>query len=154
MSEHSSFAPATVRTFRRAGMVLAALALLLVGSTLLPSREHAATSLTARTAHDVVTLTIDQPRTGNTTVDVRLSPVTPARKARTHHAEGAVVTLQAVLPTAGHAGPETAARSEGGDRYQASHVHLMMPGRWTFLVTVDRGATREQYEFPVTVSGG
>ncbi|MFS8359087.1 hypothetical protein ACLVWO_05915 [Streptomyces sp. CWNU-52H] len=143
MTERSAFTPSMIRGFQAAAGGLLALSLVLLGSAFLPTGEASATSLTGRTAHDVVTLTVDRPRSGETAVDIRLAP----------RAQAAVVTLQAVLPTAGHAGPETTALSEGDNRYRVAGVHLMMPGRWTFLVSIDRGGTRDQYDFPLTISG-
>ncbi|MFE7439037.1 hypothetical protein ACFU7X_00980 [Streptomyces chartreusis] len=151
MTEHSSLEPSTIRALHSAAAGLVLLSLLLVASTFLPSTEAAATSLTGSTAHDVVTLTVDRPRTGHTEVEVRLSPLAPGSQAPS--ADPAVVTLQAVLPTAGHAGPETVALPTGNNRYRTEPVHLMAPGRWIFLVSVDRGATRDQYEFPLTLAG-
>ena len=150
MTEYASFAPSVVRRFRAVGYALAGTAVLVVTSLLLPSEADGAVSLTGGSAHDAVTLTVARARTGTTGVDIR---VVPRGTGAGVQASTPVVTLQAVLPTAGHATPETTALPTGDGNYRAPGLHLMMPGRWTLLVSVDRGGSLDQYDFPVTISG-
>lgn len=138
----------TIRRLRAVGAVLLSIALLGLGAVLLTPGRGAAVSLTGGTADHIVTLTVTPARTGSADVGIRLEPRRTGAGAATP-----VVTLQAVLPTAGHATPMTSAVPEGGGRYRASAVHLMMPGRWTFLVGIDHGSRHEQFDFPVTVGG-
>jgi hypothetical protein len=94
-----------------------------------------------------VTLTVARPRTGVTDVGIRLTPRPGQRGARP-----AAVTLQAVLPTTGHATPTATARLDSPGAYSAV-VHLMMPGRWTFHVSVDHGTRSDRFDFPLAITG-
>ncbi|MFJ5835877.1 hypothetical protein ACIQGO_03670 [Streptomyces shenzhenensis] len=126
---------------------LLAVCLVLAGVAFLPSRTDEAVSLTGGTATDEVTLTVQRPRAGATDVSIRLTPRRGERNGRP-----SAVTLQAVLPTAGHATPATTAHPQGSGAYSTA-VHLMMPGRWTFHVSVEDGTRKDQFDFPVVISG-
>ncbi|NRQ38735.1 hypothetical protein HII36_43960 [Nonomuraea sp. NN258] len=110
------------------------------------SAPPGAVTLTGGTARHVVTLTVAAPVTGVTAVDVRVVP----RDAVVRPAP--VVTVSAVLPTAGHAVPDLPAARVSGDGYHVAGLALMMPGRWEFLVAVDGGGRRDRLVFPLTVS--
>ncbi|WP_349345044.1 hypothetical protein [Streptomyces rapamycinicus] len=56
------------------------------------------------------------------------------------------------MPTHGHATPAARAQAHGPGSYSTA-VHLMMPGRWTFHVSVDYGTRRDQFDFPLAISG-
>ncbi|GAA3753292.1 hypothetical protein [Streptomyces tremellae] len=144
----STPAPApTLRLLYTGAVVLPALVLALLAAVLVPSWTDEAVSLTGGSATEVVTLTVDRPRAGATDVAVRLAP-RPGQRDE----PPATVTLQAVLPTTGHAAPATTAHLLAPGTYTAA-VHLMMPGRWTFHVTLDRAAGTDQFDFPLAVSG-
>ncbi|MCQ8187767.1 FixH family protein [Streptomyces rugosispiralis] len=128
-----------------AALLTVSLALVAVG--FLPSRTDDAVSLTAGSATDEVTLTVARPRTGATDVAIRLTPRRGERSGRPP-----TVTLQAVMPTHGHATPAAHAQVRSPGSYSTA-VHLMMPGRWTFHVSVDHGTRRDQFDFPVAISG-
>ncbi|MEV4170780.1 hypothetical protein [Nonomuraea sp. NPDC049709] len=110
------------------------------------SVPRGALTLTGGTAHDVVTLTVSAPVTGVTPVHVRLVP----RNATVRSSP--VVTVSAVLPTAGHAVPDLPAVRVSGNSYHVAGLPLMMPGRWEFLVAVDGDGRHERLVFPLTVS--
>ncbi|MFB4279549.1 hypothetical protein ACBJ59_29980 [Nonomuraea sp. MTCD27] len=110
------------------------------------SAPQGAVTLTGGTAHDVVTLTVSAPVTGVTPVHVRLVP----REATVRSPP--VVTVSAVLPTAGHAVPGLPAVRVSGDSYHVAGLPLMMAGRWEFLVAVDGDGRHERLVFPLTVS--
>lgn len=137
-----------IMRFRYAGATaLLALVLSLAALVILPTWTDDAVSLTGGSEAEQVTLTVASPRVGDTGVEIL---VTPRRKS----CGGCTpdVTVQAVLPAAGHATPATPARATGTHLYGTS-VHLMMAGRWVFRVTVDDGAHRTTSEFPLAVSG-
>ncbi|MEW9533781.1 hypothetical protein [Microbispora sp. NPDC049125] len=106
-----------------------------------------AATLTGGTAHDVVTLTVSTPVTGTTGVDVRLAPRTGAASGRS----SPVVTVSAVLPTAGHAVPGFTAAPAAGGRYHVAGLPLMMPGRWEFVVAVEGDGRHDRLVFPLTI---
>ncbi|GLW11337.1 hypothetical protein Misp01_64650 [Microtetraspora sp. NBRC 13810] len=110
------------------------------------SVPRGAVTLTGGTAHDVVTLTVSAPVTGVTAVDVRVV----ARNAAVRSSP--VVTVSAVLPTAGHAVPDLPAIRVSDNSYHVAGLPLMMPGRWEFLVAVDGDGRRDRLVFPLTVS--
>jgi hypothetical protein len=134
------------------------------------SVPRGAVTLVGGTAHEVVTLTVSAPVTGVTPVDVRLAPrdatVRPAPVVRPAPAVGSVpavglapaarsvlvVTVSAVLPTAGHAVPGRVAVRVSGDSYHVAGLPLMMPGRWELLVAMDGDGRHERLVFPLTVS--
>lgn len=128
-----------------AGLLTVSLALLIMG--FLPSWTDEAVSLTGGTATDEVTLTVARPRVGATDVDIRLVPRRGHRGGRPP-----TVTLQAVLPTHGHATSAAHAQVHSPGSYSTA-VHLMMPGRWTFHVSVDYGTRSDQFDFPLAISG-
>ncbi|MFI0424016.1 hypothetical protein [Spongiactinospora sp. 9N601] len=109
-----------------------------------------AATLTGGTAHETVTLTVSTPVTGTTAVDVRL---VPRDKAAYALAGGAapVVTISAVLPTAGHAVPEYTAVRTADDIYHVADLPLMMAGRWQVLVVIDAAGRHSRLGFPLTV---
>ncbi|MFI7129492.1 hypothetical protein ACIBQ1_27595 [Nonomuraea sp. NPDC050153] len=111
------------------------------------SAPHGSVTLTGGTAHDVVILTIAAPMTGTTAVDVRLRP----RDGAATGTSPPVVTVSAVLPTAGHAVPDFTAVPASDDRYHVAGLPLMMPGRWEFLVAVDGDGRHGRLVFPLTV---
>ncbi|MBL1112856.1 FixH family protein [Streptomyces sp. 110] len=128
-----------------AALLTVSLALVAIG--FLPSWTDDAISLTSGSATDEVTLTVARPRTGATDVDIRLAPRRGERSGRPP-----TVTLQAVMPTHGHATPAAHARVHKPGSYSTA-VHLMMPGRWTFHVSVDYGTRSDQFDFPLAISG-
>ncbi|WP_433186105.1 hypothetical protein [Actinoallomurus sp. CA-150999] len=107
-----------------------------------------AATLTSGTAHDVVILTISAPVTGTTAVDVRLVP----RHGAATSGSSPVVTVSAVLPTAGHAVPDFTAVRTPDDHYHLTGLPLMMPGSWEFLVAIDGNGRHDRLVFPLTVS--
>jgi hypothetical protein len=109
--------------------------------------EGAAT-LTGGTAQDVVILTVSAPVTGTTAVDVRLVP----RHDAATSGSSPVVTVSAVLPTAGHAVPDFIAVRASDNRYHVAGLPLMMPGRWEFLVAIDANGRHDRLVYPLTVS--
>lgn len=106
------------------------------------------TTLTGGTAHDVVTLTISDPVTGMTDVDVTLTP----REGGSACGSTTTVTVSALLPTAGHALPDYPATSTATGTYHVSGIALMMPGRWEFTVGIDGDDCHDQLVFPLTVT--
>ncbi|MEV6126944.1 hypothetical protein AB0M05_09020 [Streptomyces violaceusniger] len=136
-----------VRFLCGAATALLTVSLALVAVGCLPSWTDDAVSLTGGSATDEVTLTVARPRTGTTDVDIRLTPRQGERSARPP-----TITLQAVMPTHGHATPAAHPRVESPGSYSTA-VHLMMPGRWTFHVNVDYGARSDQFDFPLAISG-
>ncbi|WP_458084978.1 FixH family protein [Streptomyces malaysiensis] len=130
-----------------AAAALLTVSLTLVAVGFLPSWTDEAVSLTGGNATGEVTLTVARPRTGTTDIDIRL---TSRRGEGGGHP--ATVTLQAVMPTHGHATPAAHAQVHGPGSYSTS-VHLMMPGRWTFHVSVDHGTRSDQFDFPLAISG-
>ncbi|GAA4624388.1 hypothetical protein GCM10023196_024320 [Actinoallomurus vinaceus] len=107
-----------------------------------------AATLTGGTAQAVVILTVSAPVTGTTAVDVRLVP----RHGAVTSGPSPVVTVSAVLPTAGHAVPDFTAVRAPDDHYHVAGLPLMMPGRWEFLVAVDGNGRHDRLVFPLTVS--
>lgn len=99
------------------------------------------TVMTTGTADEVVTLTISSPHTAHIILTDR---------QRTTAAK--VVTVQAVLPTAGYATPATIAPPTGDGHYRAPAVELMMPGRWELVVDVSGSAHRDRLVLPLTIS--
>ncbi len=128
-----------------AALLTMSLALLAVG--FLPSWTDEAVSLTGGNATDEVTLTVARPRIGATDVDIRLASRRGEKDGRPP-----TVTLQAVMPTHGHATSAAHAQVHSPGNYSTA-VHLMMPGRWTFHVSVDYGRRRDQFAFPLAISG-
>ncbi|SNT53823.1 hypothetical protein SAMN05216276_105723 [Streptosporangium subroseum] len=106
-----------------------------------------AATLTGGTAHDVVTLTVSTPVTGTTAVNVRLVPRDGAAAGRS----SPVVTVSAVLPTAGHAVPDFTTAPAADNRYHVAGLPLMMPGRWEFVVTVEGDGRHDRLVFPLTI---
>ncbi|WP_446045955.1 hypothetical protein [Streptomyces olivaceus] len=146
-------APTTSRTpavrFLYAGAAaLLAICLALLAVALRPSWSDESVSLTGGSATDEVTLTVTRPRTGATGVDVRVTPREGGRDDAP-----AAVTVQAVMVTHGHATPQAPARPRGTSGTYSTSVHLMMPGRWTFRVSLDHGSRSEHVDFPVAISG-
>ncbi|WP_200302909.1 hypothetical protein [Streptomyces adelaidensis] len=141
----------TVRFLRAGAAVLLAVCLALAAVAFLPSWTDDAVSLTGGNATDEVTLTVARPRSGTTDVDIRL---TSRQGERRREGDGGspTVTLQAVLPTHGHATPAAPAQVHSPGNYSTT-LHLMMPGRWTFHVNVDYGTRSDQFEFPLVISG-
>ncbi|MFJ9707172.1 hypothetical protein [Streptomyces sp. NPDC101234] len=109
------------------------------------------TTLTGGTAHDVVTLTIASPKTGTTSVEVRLTPREATGATRTT-GSAPVVTVSAVLPTTGHALPDYTAVPTASNRYRVSALPLMMTGRWEFLVDIDGQGRDDHLVFPLTLT--
>ncbi|MFB9453340.1 hypothetical protein [Streptomyces antimycoticus] len=136
-----------VRFLSGVGAALLTVSLALVAVGCLPSWTDDAVSLTGGSATAEVTLTVARPRTGTTDVDIRLTPRQGERSERPP-----TITLQAVMPTHGHATPVANPRVERPGSYSTA-VHLMMPGRWTFHVDVDYGARSDQFDFPLAISG-
>ncbi|MEO3793225.1 hypothetical protein ABGB14_23685 [Nonomuraea sp. B10E15] len=106
-----------------------------------------AATLTGGTARETVTLTVSTPVTGTTAVDVRLVP----RDAAATGGAPPVVTVSAVLPTAGHAVPDHPAARTVDGRYHVADLPLMMPGRWQVVVAVDGDGRHDRLVFPLTV---
>ncbi|MEW2130519.1 hypothetical protein [Streptomyces sp. NPDC005435] len=136
-----------VRFLYAGAATLLAVTVALVAVGLAPRWTDDSVSLTGGSATEVVTLTVTGPRAGAVTAAIR---VTPRRK--TEGVPPPAVTLQAVLPTAGHTTPTVYARFLGSGRYSAS-VHLMTPGRWVLRVGVDDGRRGDRLDFPLAVSG-
>ncbi|MGV9424996.1 hypothetical protein ACWDO7_11990 [Streptomyces sp. NPDC003656] len=136
-----------VRFLCAGAAVLLAVTVALVAVALAPYWVNDSVSLTGGSATEEVTVTVADPRAGAVAVDIR---VTPRRKA--DGGPPPTVTLQAVLPTAGHATPTAPARFRGTGRYSAS-LHLMTPGRWVLRVGVDDGRRGDRLDFPLAVSG-
>jgi hypothetical protein len=107
-----------------------------------------AATLTGGTAHDVVILTVSTPVTGTTAVDVRLVPRDGAATGRS----SPVVTVSAVLPTAGHAVPDFTTAPAADDRYHVAGIPLMMPGRWEFVIAIEDDGRHDRLVFPLTIS--
>ncbi|MEV6867289.1 hypothetical protein AB0M44_40645 [Streptosporangium subroseum] len=106
-----------------------------------------AATLTGGTAHDVVILTVSTPVTGTTAVDVRLVPRDGAATSRS----SPVVTVSAVLPTAGHAVPDFTTAPAADNRYHVAGLPLMMPGRWEFVVAIEGDGRHDRLVFPLTI---
>ncbi|MBA6441516.1 MULTISPECIES: FixH family protein [unclassified Streptomyces] len=147
MSARAASRTPMVRFLYGVAAALLTVSLALVAIGFLPSWTDDAVSLTAGSATDEVTLTVARPRTGATDVDIRLTPRRGGRSGRPP-----AITLQAVMPTHGHATPPAPARVHGPGNYSTA-VHLMMPGRWTFHVSVDYGTRSDQFDFPLAISG-
>jgi nitrogen fixation protein FixH len=99
------------------------------------------------TSHYVVTVTIDNPKVGNTAVDVDLT----GRAGGPANATG--VRTEAVMPLMGHATQPVPAVPVGGGRYHADGVSLMMAGQWELLVSIDFTGGVDQLTLPLMVSG-
>ncbi|CDR13641.1 FixH family protein [Streptomyces iranensis] len=147
MSARTASRTPMVRFLYGVAAALLTVSLALVAAGFLPSWSDDAISLTGGSATDEVTLTVARPRTGATNVDIRL---TPRRGGRGGHPP--TITLQAVMPTHGHATPAAHAQVHSPGSYSTA-VHLMMPGRWNFHVSVDYGTRRDQFDFPLAISG-
>ncbi|MEK8173718.1 hypothetical protein NKH77_46745 [Streptomyces sp. M19] len=115
--------------------------LVLVTVAYFPSWSDESVSLTGGSATDEVTVTVARPGPGP-----RTSPSASGR-AGERDDPPATVTVQAVMPTHGHATAATQAQlREPGSYFTA--VHLMMPGRWTLRVGVAHGSRTEHVDFP------
>ncbi|MGP3939230.1 hypothetical protein [Streptomyces sp. 6N106] len=136
-----------LRFLHGVGAALLTVSLALVAVGCLPAWTDGTVALTGGSATDEVTLTVARPRTGTTDVDIRLTPRRGERSGRPP-----TITLQAVMPTHGHATPPAHAQVESPGSYSTA-VHLMMPGRWTFHISVDYGARSDQFDFPLAISG-
>ncbi|MEV7391849.1 MULTISPECIES: hypothetical protein [unclassified Streptomyces] len=131
-----------------ATVLVTVLALRLVVSSGTSDSSSGGTTLTGGTAHDVVTLTIALPKTGMTAVEVRLTP----REGTKTIGSTPVVTVSAVLPTAGHALPDYTAVRTASNRYHVAALPLMMTGRWEFLVDIDGQGRDGHLVFPLTLT--
>ncbi|OQR61599.1 hypothetical protein B6E66_23445 [Streptomyces maremycinicus] len=129
-------------------VLLTVLSLRFITSTSSDS-EPSGTSLTSGTAHDVVTLTVSDPQTGTTGVDVELTP----RDGVAAPDSSTTVTVAAVLPTVGHAVPEYTATRTAGTTYHVAGLPLMMIGRWELLVDISGNDGRhDQLVVPLTLT--
>lgn len=108
-----------------------------------------ALTLRAGTAHQTVTLTIDNPRAGDTGITIELAghdgrPLTDA-----------FIRAQPVMPLMGHATPEKIATATGGGRYTVAGAHFMAAGPWQMNLRIRlRDGTRDELAiaFHVTAS--
>ncbi|MFI6908370.1 hypothetical protein ACIBKY_44415 [Nonomuraea sp. NPDC050394] len=103
-------------------------------------------TLTGGTARETVTLTVATPVTGATAVDVRLAPREGASGG-----PAPVVTISAVLPTAGHAVPDHTAVWAADGRHHVAALPLMMAGRWQILIAIDDGDRHSRLVFPLVI---
>jgi hypothetical protein len=99
------------------------------------------------TARYVVTITVDNPRIGDTSIDVDLA----ARGGVTELP--AAVAIDAVMPLMGHAVPPLSALPVAGGRYHADGLQLMMTGPWQLRLSIPAADGVESLTLPLQVSG-
>ena len=140
--------PPRTRGGLAAPAVVAAAALLAVvlGWLLWPTPPGPAVLHTG-TARYAVTVTVDTPRVGDTSVEVDLA-------ARTDGTElPPAVAIDAVMPLMGHAVPPLSAVPVGGGRYHADGLQLMMTGPWQLQLSIPAADGVESLTLPLHVSG-
>lgn len=160
-------------TVKLGGIVVAVLAALGLVVWLAWPSAAAATELYGGTARYAVTVTIDQPRIGDTTVDIALTshagsaptttptttpmtapmttPMTmPMTMPMAVPMATPAVSVEAVMPLMGFATPSLPATATGGGHYTVSGVPLMMTGPWELHVSI--GGT-DDLVLPFTVTG-
>lgn len=147
MSAPTTSRTPTVRFLHAGAAALLAICLALLAVAFRPAWSDESMSLTGGSATDEVTLTVARPRTGATDIDIRVTPREGGRNGGP-----TTITVQAVMVTHGHATPPAPARARATGTYSTS-VHLMMPGRWNFRVSLDHGTRSEHVDFPVAISG-
>jgi hypothetical protein len=149
--------PPTVEPIRRpqltrnalvaVGTIVAAAGVAVVlGWVLWPSPPGPAVLHTG-TASYAVTVTVDTPRIGDTSVEIDLA----ARTGGTALQDA--VAIDAVMPLMGHAVPPVSAVPVGGGRYQADGMHLMMTGLWELRLSIPAAGGVESLTLPLPVSG-
>ena len=153
----SASVPPTVETIRRphrgrgallaAGItVVAAVVAVVLGWLLWPTPPGPAVLHTG-TARYAVTVTVDTPRIGDTSVEVDLA-------ARVDGTElPPAVAIDAVMPLMGHAVPPLSAVPVGGGRYHADGLQLMMTGPWQLQISIPAADGVERLTLPLLVSG-
>ena len=102
--------------------------------------------LTGRTASYRVTVSVDNPRVGTTSLTVTAtdSQDAPARLS--------VVTIVPIMPSMGHAtGVITA--TDGHGSYQATGVALSMAGQWELNIGLQAASGTEQVVLALPVTG-
>ena len=98
------------------------------------------------TARYAVTVTVDTPRIGDTSVEIDLASRTGGTEPP------AEVAIDAVMPLMGHAVPPLSALPMGG-RYHAHGLPLMMTGPWELRLSIPAADGVESLTLPLQVSG-
>lgn len=120
----------------------AAIVVLVVVGWLVWPNPPSATVLHTRTPHGDVTVTVDHPKVGSTSVTIDLAE------------EPAGVTVQPTMPHMGYSAPDVTAEHDGAGRYQAHDVSFMMTGVWEIRVKVAQSSGESDIMVvPVNVSG-
>ncbi|MEV4314513.1 FixH family protein [Actinocrispum sp. NPDC049592] len=122
----------------------AAVVLGLLAWLLWPSGDQE-TVLTADTAKHNIRLSVDDPKQGNNSLDLRITDKSgqPATVDS--------VTVEPVMPQMGHAlSPVVAGAGEPGS-YRAANTELPMPGQWEITVSLHAAGGTEQVVFPLLV---
>jgi hypothetical protein len=103
--------------------------------------------LTGRTAGYRVTVTVDNPRVGTTSLTVTAtdSQGAPARLS--------AVTIEPIMPSMGHATGVITTTTAGPGRYQATGVALSMAGQWELNIGLHAARGTEQVVLALPVTG-
>ena len=103
--------------------------------------------LTGRTASYRVTVSVDNPRVGTTSLTVTAtdSQDAPARLS--------AVTIVPIMPSMGHATGVITATATGPGRYQATGVALSMAGHWELNIGLQAASGTEQVVLALPVTG-
>jgi nitrogen fixation protein FixH len=107
--------------------------------------DGAATVLTADTAQHSVQLSVDHPKQGANSFDVRITD----RGGRPATVDS--VTVEPVMPQMGHALSPVTAGAQTPGSYHAADTVLPMPGQWEITVSLHAASGTEQVVFPLLV---
>jgi hypothetical protein len=103
--------------------------------------------LTGRTASYRVTVSVDNPHVGTTSLKVTAtdSQDVPARLS--------AVTIEPIMPSMGHATGVITATAAGPGSYQATGVALSMAGQWELNIELHAASGMEQVVLALPVTG-
>jgi hypothetical protein len=103
--------------------------------------------LTGRTASYRVTVSVDSPHVGTTSLKVTAtdSQDAPARLS--------AVTIEPIMPSMGHATGVITATDAGHGSYQATGVTLSMSGQWELNIGLHTASGTEQVVLALPVTG-
>lgn len=141
--------PRTVRLPTRVVQIAVVVAVVVIFAGVLLSARGGMRSnvLTGRTADYRVTVSVDNPRVGATSLTVTAtdSQGAPARLS--------AVTVEPIMPSMGHATGVVTATAAGPGRYRAAGVALSMAGQWELNIGLRTASGTEQVVLALPVIG-
>jgi hypothetical protein len=129
-------------------LVAVVVAVVILAVVLLSARGGTRSSvLTGRTAGYRVTVSVDNPRVGTTSLTVTATDTqdAPARLS--------AVTIEPIMPSMGHATGVFTTTAAGPGRYQATGVPLSMAGQWELNIGLHAASGTEQVVLALPVTG-